>query len=189
MTDPNDQFFTQFGSSYGSSTPPTLGASRSNPVPLVKAWSNDLNSLNNPRYTNVAYVMGRWMPQLTTATRNFQTDQGIGVDGKVGPNTRAAMTRAKAALVSSTPVASTSPSPSTSTTSTTGDAVVDDDTPLSTVSTQLPVPFLEQEAWSGGPSMGATLTIGGVLLGGLGLVVTLLKVLRPSPIGATNKRD
>jgi peptidoglycan hydrolase-like protein with peptidoglycan-binding domain len=203
----------QFFASYGASSGPLLAAGRSNSVGQVKAWSNDLNSLNNSRYTNVDYVLGRWSPRLTEATRNFQEDHSLTIDGKVGNNTRAAMATAKAASTASVAAAGTA------TTSTpvgglirsifdgdpfgigidVADTSEADAAALAEAQTEaqaavqgttdsgLPVPFLEQETWSGGPSMGKTLTIGGLVLGGLGLIVTLVKTLRPAP-GMANRR-
>ncbi len=196
----DDYFFAQFSGTsdaYGASSPPTLGAGRSNPVPLVKLWSTDLNALNDPRYTNVAYVMGSWMPRLTEATRNFQQDQGIGVDGKVGPNTRAAMVTAKAA-VSAPAVSAPAAADQGGTSDQEALAAAEAAAGQAAAGGQLlyadgrpvtPVPFLEQETWSGGPTVGVTLTIGGIVLGGLGLFVTLLKALRPAPGMANRHRD
>jgi hypothetical protein len=208
----------QFFASYGASSGPLLAAGRSNPVGQVKAWSNDLNSLNNSRYTNVDYVLGRWSPRLTEATRNFQEDHSLTVDGKVGNNTRAAMTTAKAAAVVAPPIVSnkgfeglfsnlssilehapTMPMPNINTGHVLeADAVAlaqaqaDAQAAVQSTSQEgapsnLPVPFMQQETWSGGPTMGKTLTIGGLVLGGLGLIVTLVKTLRPAP-GRANRR-
>jgi hypothetical protein len=213
VTDSNDQFFASFdGGSYGAARGPVLKAGGNNPVDMVKAWSNDLNSLNDPRYTNVAYVLGRWTPRLTEATRNFQTDQRIATDGKVGDGSRTAMAAAKAAAAVTPPIASSEgffsslgglfesvAMPNINTghvleadavalAQAQGAAqVVVQSTPQQGAPSNLPVPFLEQETWSGGPSMGKTLTIGGLVLGGLGLIVTLVKTLRPAP-GRANRR-
>jgi hypothetical protein len=212
----DDFFFAQFdGASYGAARGPVLKAGGNNPVDMVKAWSNDLNSLNNPRYTNVAYVLGRWTPRLTEATRNFQTDQRIGIDGKAGDGSRKAMVAAKAAsaasMVAAGAAAASTPGggffsslfdaspaltvPINASVADTSEADVaalagaqaEAQATVQASGAAPPVPFLQQETWTGGPTMGKTLTIGGLVLGGLGLIVTLVKSLRPAP-GRANRR-
>ena len=138
-----------------------------------------------------AYILGHQTPRLTEATRNFQTDQGIGVDGKVGNNTRtavaAAKAAAKAAAVATPPTVAASEgffsnADAVALAQAQADAQVATQqvAPQQSVPSNLPVSFLQQETWSGGPTMGKTLTIGGLVLGGLGLVITLVKALRPA---------
>jgi peptidoglycan hydrolase-like protein with peptidoglycan-binding domain len=201
MSDPNEQFFASFGSAvYGSMQAPMIGAGRSNPVLLVQAWGQDLNRLGNPRYVNTAGSTGVWNSSLSTATRNFQSDRGLGVDGIVGPNTRTAMTEARGeqgqrqsrtdmALANLTPADLASapspigPSPVVSTES------GDEGAALAATT-----PFLEQEAWAGGPPKSKVLGIGAAVVGILGVVGALI-TMRPSAdpsmqpaLGMANRR-
>lgn len=192
MPDHNEQFFASFGSAFPI-TPPMLAAGRNNLPALIEAWSMDLNRLGNPRYTNVAYVTDRWESTLTTATRNFQQDRGLVVDGKVGKNTRAAMTVARAeqgqrqsrtdmALANLTPLDMiTSPldptvtsTPSASSPPASGSAA--EDQALAEVKTE--VPFMETPLFEGGPSRGKALGFGALFLGSMGLIMGLITTRR-----------
>jgi lysozyme len=74
---------------YGTIGEPSLSTSAAD----VKAYQTDLKTLGY--YTGA--IDGIAGMQTQAAVKKFQTDQGLVVDGKVGPATRAALTRAKAA--------------------------------------------------------------------------------------------
>jgi peptidoglycan hydrolase-like protein with peptidoglycan-binding domain len=204
MSDHNEQFFASFGATagYGGiwataadmqeralyANLPFLSERHVKTGARVIAWRRDLNSLPGDRYNNVPH-QGDWDAGLTAATKKFQADQGIDVDGIVGPDALSKMQAARQAqgqsqstsniAASNTPLAGAEAVSHSSGGGGGGGNV------LSTsgggggeiATTE---PFLEQEAWEGGPTKGKALGIGGLIIGGLGLVFALVSSLKPS---------
>jgi peptidoglycan hydrolase-like protein with peptidoglycan-binding domain len=192
--DPNEQFFASFGAvaSFGAARaaanyaalPMMSGAARHvSAGARVDAWRRDLNSLGG-KYASAGSA---WDAGLTSATKQFQQDQGLSDDGIVGPNTLTAMQAARQAqgqsqsssniAASNTPQAgietvshSSGGGSSAASTSTGGG----DSTALAVTT-----PFLEMEAWEGGPTRGTALGIGAAVVGLLGVIGALV-TMRPS---------
>ena len=144
----------------------------------VLAWRKDLNRLGGV-YTNVGDA---WDAGLTSATKQFQRDQGLSDDGIVGPNTLTAMQAARQAQgqaqSSSNIAAANTPQAGIETvshsSSSGGAFLATPDSSSDTVAAS--VPFLETDAWEGGPTKGTALGIGVAVVGLLGAIGALVSM-------------